>query len=460
MKKLFMILLAALFLMSLTVTAFAKVELSGDARFRGMNTDNYNLNDKIDYDDRWMEYRTRLKLHGENADGTWGIKARITVLEKCAGGDAGASGADPGDSSSIASCTVSSNNIVESGDDYAYIWGKVNGYKLFIGKQHANWGHKFQIWENSKDRIKIVKKFGDTVVGAYWDKLVEERNDDTSIPADGMSDLDDKNNYAVLVKHDFGNGNNAGLKIDIQDDERDATTTTTTTGAGADGLDGTTDDVTVTTTTAIANDSGWKAAAFVNWNVNGIKIEGDLAVDRGDMWEKKVGHGLDWKMDEGDPIGGALSASTTLNSIMVKGLVAFTQDGWKADDDFKPTALIGTDSPIALVGDFGEFGGKGGPRVDTFLAVAEASKKINPDLTIGGRLAYMTFDAYTGIAGLEQIYAGGPKDGSAVEIDLGLSYNVASNVTYSIEGAVFIPDDLSVEDDNAYGLINALVVKF
>ncbi|MDH4319750.1 MAG: porin, partial [Desulfobulbaceae bacterium] len=113
-------------------SALAEVNVTGDARARFYTKDNYDLNSDADDDNSKVESRVRMMVDGkyENAF----AKARVNI---------GDGTWDDG-----------KNTGADVKSDYAFLGLNMGPTTVTMGRQIADFGYKFFIWDARKDRLK------------------------------------------------------------------------------------------------------------------------------------------------------------------------------------------------------------------------------------------------------------------------------------------------------------------
>ena len=444
MKKVFIVLLSMLFVLGAFTVVYAddggmdsvrsaiqgsKVMIGGDARVRGIWKDNWDMNDDVDADDRYWDQRIRLKITAKVGDAE--VRSRIKLTDgKWNGGDE----------------TAGNVEI-----DYGYLHIPVGPVTFDLGRQNADWT-KFFEWNQKRDRAKVTYKLGDTTVGAYTDKIVDTFATGTNTDAIDGDNLDDVDDYAIFAVHSIGNID-GGLLLFLRND-------------------------------SVTDDNDARAGSlFVNATVAGLSVRAELAMVTGDAIEYID---IDGDTVDDSQWGGFVSASKGLNGLTISGLLAYAANGYVADNHFTPTVMVGTDNPTALA-DFGGIPGMSdadlddalassgitdtSSTMDTFLLAATASYDATPDLKVYGRVAYMNSDnlLFTGSYAGETI--GGTFDDvdldfehTATELDLGLSYQIAQNISYHVDFGYMMPnieiDGEDMDADNAMSLAHKVQINF
>jgi hypothetical protein len=274
--------------------AAAEIELSGDARVRGIYQGNFDFDDSTDDDSRYYDHRIRLRINGSNDDGA-GVKLQWTAAEE----NFDESQALPGGPNPY--------TIRYDGDDHAYMYLPVaDNWTLSAGFMPANWGHKFWAWGQSKQRVKIVGKLDVAVVGFFTEKVIETY---------GTNDLEDYDANVVFAITKLGEFKVGGIFVLQQDKVND--------------LDGN------------------KLDIFFAGKAGDISLAGEFATNMGEKNETADGD---------SPMGLFVSGSMDLDALKLSGAFAMTQNAYSANKFFMPTALIGTAQPTAVanLGDFGD----------------------------------------------------------------------------------------------------------
>jgi len=294
-----------------------EVRISGDARVRGFaswNKDFDKGNDTNENRDdvRFWDNRVRMKVDIKNAGGA-SAHFRLVMDEGIWQGH-GAGG--PGSSTVVA--------------DWAYVVIPVGPTKWTIGDQRADWGNKLLVWDNPRHRVKVTGKVGNVTLGALTDKIVET-SDDGASNIGGDVAYRDSDDWAILAITNLGDVTLGIIGIYVEDTRR------TYCGGPPSGDSRNVNEG----CNLIANndshkvyiiDGFWKAKA------------GPLAINGEVVYGNNQGHMNNF--------GIFTDATVAVGPATVKGVVAHADGGFKADDDFIPVNLIGTDNPWAVM-DFG-----------------------------------------------------------------------------------------------------------
>lgn len=280
--------------------------------------------------------------------------------------------------------------------DYAYVHIPVAGVVIDAGRQKATFGNSFYQDDVAKDRFQVSAKVGDATIGAYSDKRTESNGTEGFM----NNDVDDYGIFAVYKAGDLEGG---ALVVFRNDD-------------------------------IVDNNDGTDATAYVNTKVGNVGVKAELTMQTDDFNYVNADEDTKW--------GGFVSADMGMDAVTVGGLVAFTVNGYVADQHFQPTVMIGLNQPEAME----NFGARG----DSVLGVLSASYKATPELSVGGKVAYASYDTYPD----------NNTDSSAVEIDAGLKYQISKGVTYNLDLGYLVPSDYSATDDNVMAVLSQFQVNF
>lgn len=294
------------------------------------------------------------------------------------------------------------------------------GGTLTLGRQDASWGNKFMGWGASVDRIKYTTKVGDMTLGGYLQKNVEGNN----AFGDGDSDT-----WGALA---IGKAGDTTWGVLLNYAKLDT---------NAAKLSG--------------KDTGYLIDPFFTTKVGPASVMGELVYKGGDSMENQ----------DGDPMyGGFVGASVDMAPVTFKGLMAYYKNNEGAapggasrdcDNDFAPTLLIGSCNETAII-DFGGTTNPSGLKAEaddsTYLIAAGVDFKANDKLTLGAGIAYLMASEYYGNNGNE--------DGTLFEIDLTAKYALAKNASYRIGVAYGMVDGFSEKDDNIFVIGNAVEVTW
>jgi hypothetical protein len=287
--------------------------------------------------------------------------------------------------------------------DYYYLHIPIAGIVIDAGRQPYSFGNKFLVWDTRRDRFAISGSGGALTVTAYADKLVEANGPEGFLD----NDVDDYGASVVYVADDM----EAGLIVMFTRDE------------------------------IVDDNDGVYGSLYANLNLAGIAIMGEISAKGDDRYELTADEDTQW--------GGFLMGSMGMDAITAAAGIAFTTNGYVADTHFIPTLMQGTDQPAAI-SDFGALG-------DMITGVLRVDYAATPDLSVFGAVAYHDIDEYEGVTATCH---GSEDECSAVELNAGLSYQIATNTAWHGDIAYLIPDDISDADDSAVSLTSRLQVHF
>lgn len=385
MKKYVAIILGVLLLVAMGATAYAeiKIKIGGDARARGIFNENYNFNDSVDADQRYYDQRLRIKLTA-GLDDKAEIRARFTLSEGTWGQDA----------------TVGDVSLDD--DDYAYLHVPVGKFNFDVGRQVANWGNKFWLWNNSKDRIKITTKISKTLLGFGHSKAKEFVNPDNE---------GDVNVYCGFAVRKFASIKGGVRACYIDNDTNDKT--------------------------------GQKFDVFLKGKAGGLGLEAEFAYEGDDLFEGP----------DGDPsTGGFMQISKALNPLTLSGMVAYANSGYKATEFFTPTVFFGTSQPTAIA-DF-----QAADDSSSYAVTLSGTYKVTNALSLTGAFAYASLENLA--SELTNGAAVDTGNETITEIDAKLKYKISKKITYYVDFGYLMPSDITPQDDAAMALAHKIEIKF
>lgn len=330
----------------------------------------------------------------------WDQRVRLTVTGQIGGAEVRTRLTTGDDTWNGAANTGGSVNV-----DYAYMHIPIGAVVIDAGRQKVTFGNKFYYDDVARDRFQLSAMVGDVAtVGAFSDKRTESQGPEGFLE----NDVDD---YGVFAVYNAGNVEGGALLIFRNDD-------------------------------IFEDNDGVDATAYVKTKAAGVGIKGELSLKTGDFNYVTTDEDTQW--------GGFISADMGMGAVTVGGLFAFTQNGYVADTHFAPTVMIGT-TQISAMNDFGEVNfPEGSVLTDTLLGVLSVNYQATPELSVGGKLAYATYDVYPDV----------DVDASSWEIDAVLRYQISKGVTYDAGLGYLIPDDFSPADDNVLSVMNQFTVNF
>lgn len=394
MKKLVSLLLALTFVLGISAIAYAEVELSGDARVRGIYHSNFDFNSDADTaskDERYWDQRVRVNATGKVGNAK--VMTRFTLSEGVWN--------NAGDESVTAS-DVTGGNVILDDDDYAYIVVPVGDMvTIHAGRQLADWGNKFLVWNGGRDRLKfIIKPAAEHTIGLLTDKFSEVN--------DGQMD-NDNDGYAALYIGNFGDWTAGVIVIYVNDK------------TGADDVNGTIVD------------------GYFKGKISTVNVLGELAIKSGDKYETGT--------SEEAQVGGFIAASMGFDALTASAALAFAADDYTADKYFTPTLFFGTSQPSAI----GNFGA--GDDGSTVAFVAGIDYKASDAIGLGAKLAFASFDKHS-------FCANGEDQCSAFEIDGTFKYSLTEKTNYFVDLGFLFPSDFNANDDNAMTFVNRIETSF
>ena len=284
MKKYFIVFLSMLFVLSIAATSFGAVDLSGDARVRGLWKNNWDMNGDVDNDDRYWDQRIRVKFTGTAGDVE--VRTRVVLSD----------GKWDGASNTGGNVTL----------DYGYLHIPLDVLTIDAGRQKASFGNAFFLKDGTVDRFKLTVKINDTMIGAFTDKITE-----TNAVA-GDDNLDDVDDYGLFIVHKASAVEGGALFVVREDNVN-------------------------------LNNDGVRGTGYIKVNVADVAIKGEVSMKSGDAHET-----TDKDLNVNDPYGAFADVTIAAGKANITVLAAFTQNGYVADDDFTPTKMIGTGNPTAL----------------------------------------------------------------------------------------------------------------
>ncbi len=404
MKKLLIVLLSAMFVLSGLTFVFAddggqdsvrsmkaggSLAIGGDARIRGTWQKNYALDSDADADMRRFSSRVRLYITGKAGNG---IEARTKMTV------------------SDGTWDNKANTVQDVGTNYAYLHIPIGSIAIDGGLMERSFGNKFHTdyTSEARDTLQVSTSLGDTGVGAFIDKISENT-------AAGDENLEDYDNWGVYVNHSAGNIQ-AGVLLVYENDK-----------------------------TTADDENGTEFDVYVNADVGSIGIAAELAYTTGDIAGNENADG-DAKM------GGFVSAAMPMGQMAVSGAIAYATNGYVADSHFTPTVFLGTDQ-VTAIADFGATLA-GTPAADdkVFAIVGSVDYDVNDDMSAKGTLAYVSLGGQSGKTAGD--------DASFFELDASMSYKIADNASYGLAFGYLAPSDLTADDDAAIALSHNISIYF
>ncbi len=356
-----------------TAVAADGVSFSGDARFRALTKVDYDLNADMNDDNEFLNTRTRLAISGDFENTFAHMRLKI--------GDGNWDGGH-------------NTGGVEVETDYAYLGAKLGNTTVTAGRQVASWGNKFLIWDARKDRLKVVTKVSDTTkVLAFYDKRTETV--DNVVDLDDINGLDaaenatdnDMNTYAAGWIQDWGVATTKFLALYLDDET-----------TGGDGR---------------------------MFGTLAFSVTPGAATIIGEVSYKEGAGSAD------DQVGGFAGVILPMGDMTIVLPVAFTQDGFVADNDFQPTYMFGTANPMAIM-NFGDNG-------DTLAFAPYVDYKMG-DITLHGGITYAEIDGFADVT----------------EVDAGITVALNKNAYVSAKAAYLsVSPEYGDADDPKVGMVEA-----
>jgi hypothetical protein len=197
--------------------------------------------------------------------------------------------------------------------------------------------------------------------------------------------------------------------------------------------------------------------------------------------------GLNNVDEDKSPMGFLISGSMPMDALTLDLELAYTSNGFVADDDFVPTLFFGTDQPTAPI-DFGEcptsalskyeaYSAKGDIDGDgeadpcsALIGVLGVDYKITYAVSVDAKVAYAKWFDYTVKDAWGTEFKSKDIDGwtkSALEIDAGFKYDILKNVSYNFDVGFIIPEmndsdkvTGAPENDVAIAITHGISVSF
>jgi hypothetical protein len=464
------------------VASAAELKLSGDARVRGIWQKNYDYDENIKADEDWYDYRLRLNVTGKVRDIE--ARSRITLLEG-----------------------KSSEKMYDVKADYAYLHVPLGPITLDVGRQDSNWGNKFEIWDDIVDRLMISSKVRDIKLGIFADTAVE-------IDVPGDDSLKDKEGYGGFVEGNFGGINTGVIMIQGVDSRKKLKDMTDSDYQCAGEL-----------AAYYAADAAYDAALaayLLNKNTtteDALDLAKDIALytrdthadcrddyakassrTAADVYVKGMAGPVDVSMEivlktgglnnvdeDKSPMGFLMSGSMPMDALTLDLELAYTSNGFVADDEYIPTLFFGTDQPTASM-NFGEcatsalskyeaYSAKGDIDGDgeadpcsALIGVLGIDYKITQAVSVDAKVAYAKWFDYSVEDAWGTEFKSKDLDGwtkSVLEVDAGFKYDILKNVSYNLDIGCLIPrmnnsDQVAgtPESDVAIAIAHGLSVKF
>ncbi len=258
---------------------------------------------------------------------------------------------------------------------------------------------RFTHFDERDDRLSFTYKNEGTVLKGFYDKDMEFTGDATI----DYDDDEDKNTYGLQLNQDLGEEWKLVALAAYQDDETPV------------------------------DDGGFIASVSGFGKIAGLGAEIEVMfVEDGAMWGDTIAAGDDaW--------GGQFSLSGKAGDVAMKGSLGFTDNGFKADQDFG-YLMIGSYSPITNVTNIGQGG-------DTIWAGFTAGFKVSDKTKITGNLVYLDVDG--------SVYE------SFLEVSGQVTYSVSEGASLSAGlGLVETDTAANYDQDTAIGAFGTMDITF
>ncbi|MFH7321018.1 hypothetical protein ACHHRT_10475 [Desulfurivibrio sp. D14AmB] len=378
------------------------ITLSGDARIRGFWREDAAFgNLPGDDENRQLQHRMRLAVDIKAAGGT-SLHGRLHF----------ASADDPaGSQGTMYQWGGTRNNNVMT--DYLYFRVPVAGATVTTGRQVVNWGHRMKTWDARADRLRVDYKLTDELaMFAYYQKDTESSPVTPTI-TNGVTD-EDRNRYSLGAN--FGTPD---LRVVLQLRHTDEEWT--------------------------GGDDGQEFYGFATYKVADLTLSSEFDFRFGDVHETTNANG-----ETNDPFAVYVGAAYALGDTTLTGGIAYAADGWTS-------GTSGHFDQITMFYNTSGGHGLGHSRIGTMSDDGElalgvgASHKLTPELTLGGKLAYIDGSNVTV-----------NDDWSMVTAEASMAYKVNASTTYHIDAIYASPsfDAPGAQDDAYWGLSHRFELKF
>ncbi len=400
-------------------TAFV---FGGDARVRGIQLNNYDLNKDTDEGDvKYWDQRARFTIDAKTTGGVE-LRTRMTL------GNYGGNHVwyDEGKDN-----TADNEHVKTINWDWAYLHFPIGPVTIDVGNQRANWGYKFFVWDAPVDRLKVSGKFGNVSVAIGTDKLAEASGENLE-EGTGEQVGGDYDKYFAVVGTKVADWNLKALYASYQD-KRPATDETDC----LDSVGG------FACEDPGADENGAVLDLFVDGKAGPVGVHVEYVTKSGELFTAPN--------DDKSPNGAYIAVDGTFGQISAFAAYAFTKNGYVADNDFTPTLFYGTLQPTAVM-NFGQdpFGGT----ADTGAIVIGGFYSVNEQITLGARYAN---------AQLEEFNQATDDKGTISEFDLQADYAITKNLKYTLAyGNMKGSGDLfdAAEDPSASCILSMVNMKF
>ncbi len=370
--------------MAVTATAAEDVRpqltIKGDARARmGLNRDGLGQAENNDFLDSRVRVQSKYKAKG-------GAYAIVRVRMGDGRWDGTAITGDRGEGTNIRI-------------DKAYVGVPVGPVKLEGGYTPTS-VTRFTHFDQRDDRLSLTYANEGTTLKAFYDK-----GDENPAFAD-VQDDEDINTYGLQLNQKLGSDWTLIALAAYGDDE------------------------------TVIDASGFIGSLSAVGKAGGLGIEADfMYVEEGGVaWGDTVSNADD------DAFGGGLSLSGDFGGVALKGLIGFTDGGFRVDRDYG-YEMIGGWTPINNISNIGNGG-------DTVFAGLTAGFKVSDKTKVTGNVVYLDIDS----EGIE----------SALEVSGKVTYAVSEGASLSAGLGILDTSAGSMMDDpdTAFGAYGSMDIKF
>jgi hypothetical protein len=224
--------------------------------------------------------------------------------------------------------------------------------------------------------------------------------------------------------------------------------------------------------------SGTAADVYVKGMAGPVDVSMEIVLKTG---------GLNNVDEDKSPMGFLMSGSMPMDALTLDLELAYTSNGFVADDEYIPTLFFGTDQPTASM-NFGEcatsalskyeaYSAKGDIDGDgeadpcsALIGVLGIDYKITQAVSVDAKVAYAKWFDYSVEDAWGTEFKSKDLDGwtkSVLEVDAGFKYDILKNVSYNLDIGCLIPrmnnsDQVAgtPESDVAIAIAHGLSVKF
>ena len=413
MKKVLVAGAALLLVGGMVGTALAEVNLSGDARVRWVYKDKYDFGNSDQDATNYFDSRMRVKVNAKAKGGAY-MKARIRMDDfKWDGQGWGAH--------------KEGKNIWV---DYGYIGVPVGPVEVVGGTIAWTVDSKALFYEDQRPSMLVLQYKGDSAKAWFGLEVMDDF-------VNTNDDLEDNNERAWHLGAEFKATPDWTVKAYgmYVDDQRDWT----------DGTDPDTgEDILVKRT---GDNSGFKGTAYVDGKVGALGLYGQIAYKNSDVQGTK-----------NDGWAGIIEASYDMGALTPSLQIGFTQDSYVAGGDFG-WIMLGTPYPIGVL-NVGASSDDNDAGTDWTWIAPSVNYAVSENLNLTGNLVWVSVDTNDDAAIDSKRLA------NLMEISGKAEYTVSEGAKLVGLLGWLIPDydgrldGAGVEDDNAFGGMLKMVIKY